>query len=149
MTRLFSLLAVTCCFLLASCGPSGPPRVERLSTVAVSGVLTFNGTPLESYRVTFYPIEGDRPANGVTDAAGKFTLGTNEPGDGCPVGKYKVSVSFSPTVEVDYSKDGGIEDPAKLPKPKVKIPVKYADPDKSGLTQEVTGAMTDLKIDLQ
>jgi len=149
VTRLSSLLAVAGCLLLASCGSSGPPRVERLSTVAVSGVLTFNGTPLESHRVTFYPIGGDRPANGVTDAAGKFTLGTNEPGDGCPVGKYKVSISFSPTVQADYSTDGGIEDPAKMPKPKVKIPVKYADPETSGVTQEITGSVSDLKIDLQ
>ena len=39
---------------------------------------------------------------------------------------------------------------AAPPKPKVKIPAKYNDPEKSGLVQEVPAAgLTELKIDLK
>jgi hypothetical protein len=123
---------------------------ETLSTVPVSGTLTYQGQPLESFRVSFYPEQGDRASSGLTDASGKFTIGTNKEGDGAPVGNYRVVVAFAPPTADDNTADMPIDDPSKLPKPKIKVPAKYSNPEKSGLTQEVPkGGLTDLKIELE
>jgi hypothetical protein len=136
--------------LSAGCS-KGPGRVSKIEKVApVSGTLIYKGAPLEHYQVTFHPTDGRRPALGVTDATGKFTLGTNKVGDGAPPGASQVSVTFAPP-EVDNSlTSGGIENPALLPKPKVKIPAKYGNVATSGLTQNVPDSgLSDVKIELQ
>ena len=123
---------------------------ETLKTVSVSGTLTYQGQPLESYRVSFYPEKGDRASSGLTDASGKFTVGTNREGDGAPPGKYKLVVAWVAPQSADTTSDVPIDDPSKLPKPKVKIPDKYGSPEKSGLTQEVpSGGLRDLKLNLE
>ena len=116
----------------------------------VSGTLTYQGQPLESFRVTFVPKEGDRTSSGLTDASGNFKLGTNTVGDGAPPGNYTVTVAFVPPEEADTTTAVPIDDPSKLPKPKVKVPEKYSSMADSGLTQEVpSGGIRDLKLDLQ
>ncbi len=140
-----------CIGLLTGCSSQYEYRAETVDTVPVSGTLTYKGQPLEYYQVVFFPVDGVRVAAGVTDASGKFTLGTNDGGDGSPVGSCKVAVNFVGPPSTDA---GGneqiIDDPSKLPKPKVKIPAKYNDPEKSGLVQEVPAAgLTELKIDLK
>jgi len=134
--------------LLAGCGDGGRrSKIEKV--VPVSGLLTYKGAPLGQHQVTFQPTDGRRPAIGVTDAAGKFTLGTNKVGDGAPPGPVQVSVVFSPP-EVDSLTATGIENPAQLPKPKVKIPGKYGNVATSGLTQDVPDAgLPEVKIDLK
>lgn len=124
---------------------------EIVDTVPVSGVLTYQGKPLEFYQVVLMPVDGTRVAVGVTDAQGKFKLGTNDGGDGAPPGDAKIAVSFvGPPSSVEPGTEQVIDDPSKLPKPKIKIPAKYADPATSGLTQNVpAGGLTDLKLDLQ
>jgi hypothetical protein len=88
-------------------------------------------------------------ASGVTDAEGKFTLGTNAAGDGAPPGMCKVAVVFEPPTN-DTADGLPIDNPNLLPKPKVAIPAKYSSAATSGLTQEVPAdGLTDLKIDLQ
>ena len=139
-----------CVGFLAGCSSQYEYRSETIATVPVSGTLTFKGQPLEYYQVIFFPSDGVRVAAGITDANGKFTLGTNDGGDGAASGSCKVAVNFVGPPSTDA---GGneqiIDDPSKLPKPKVKIPAKYNDPEKSGLIQEVPAAgLTDLKIDL-
>jgi hypothetical protein len=43
-----------------------------------------------------------------------------------------------------------VDDPSKLPKPKVKIPDKYNDPATSGITQDIPpSGMSDWKLDLK
>lgn len=135
--------------ILVGCAkPDG--AAEVLSTVPVSGTLTYQGQPLESYRVTLYPEQGDRASSGLTDAEGKFTLGTNREGDGVPPGRYRVVVAYSPPASEDTTLDLPIEDPSKLPQPKIKIPSKYSSPDQSGLTQEVPrDGLKNWKLELQ
>src|SRR5215510_8628347 len=83
--------ALLCAVCLTGCGGySQRANIERVAPV--SGVLTFQGKPLEFYQVTFSPEDGRRPATGTTDAEGKFTLGTNKPNDGAPPGLNKVAV---------------------------------------------------------
>ena len=142
------LLCVVC--ILTGCSSRYEYRAETIDTVPVSGTLTFKGQPLEYYQVIFFPADGVRVAAGVTDANGKFSLGTNDGGDGAPSGICKVAVNFvgPPTTDAGGNEQI-IDDPSKLPKPKVKIPSKYNDPEKSGLIQEVPATgLSDLKIDL-
>lgn len=108
--------------ILAGCSSSdaGP------STAPVSGVVTFKGRPVEGASVVFYPRDTSskaKPAQGVTDAEGKFSLRTHiqkqdykagaEPGD------YVVTVSKTEQVEAREN--------AMVP-PKQLLPRKYLEP---------------------
>jgi hypothetical protein len=105
--------------------------------------------PLAGYRVTFMPDDGRRPAVGMTDADGKFKLGTNDAGDGAVVGTHNVAFVWVPPLTGEPGQETINDNPASLPKPKVKIPDKYSDPEKSGITQEVPArGVSDLKFDL-
>lgn len=146
-----AVVGVVCTGLLTGCGsrPGPKPDVERV--VPVSGTLTYQGKPLESYQVTFLPVDGRRAAVGITDAEGKFTMGTNDAGDGAPPGKHKVAVAFVGAAADEIpGQEAIVDNPALLPQPKVKIPGKYSNPETSGLAQEVPeDGLEDLKIDLQ
>jgi hypothetical protein len=139
--------------MLASVGGCGGEYAtsEIVDTAPVSGTLTYKGQPLEYYQVVFMPVDGTRVAAGVTDAEGKFKMGTNDGGDGAPPGEAKVAVSFvGPPSTGEAGLEQVIDDPSKLPKPKIKIPAKYGDPETSGLTQTVPPeGITDLKLDLK
>ncbi len=128
----------------------GPVATEEPS-VPASGIVTFKGQPLSGYQVVLMPDGGRRPAMGVTDSEGKFTLGTNAPGDGAPAGNSKVGIVWAgPETTVDAVEQSAIDDPSKMPKPTVVIPNKYSNPETSGLTAEVPEAGTsELKFELQ
>jgi hypothetical protein len=149
MFRWQIILTVT--LFLAGCGRPPGPVAEIEETVPVSGTLTYKGQPLEFYQVTFLPTDGRRAATGLTDAQGRFTMGTNEAGDGAPPGVHSVAIVFvGPPPKIEEGNEQIIDNPALLPKPKVKIPQKYSNPDTSDLAQEVPeDGLTDLKIELQ
>jgi hypothetical protein len=141
-----SVLAVV---FTAGCGDSGPVP-DIIPTVPVSGTLTYNGKPVPSFKVVFSPTDGRKTAMGTTDADGKFTLGTNQPGDGAAVGTHKVTVAYDPPPEVDSAVAMPIESPAKMPKPAVEVPAKYTKQETSDLVQEVTDdGLPDVKIELK
>lgn len=121
-------------FCLVGC--SSGSGLEPEDTVAVSGTATFGGEPLPGYQITFTPKDGRRSAGGLTDANGKFTLGTNAAGDGCPPGICTVTVIWGGPPQEEPGSEVLIEDPRKLPKQPVDLPTKFADPAKSGI--EVT-----------
>lgn len=82
--------------LLSCCG-CGKPGSD-LPTVTVTGTVKLNGTPLEGATVTFASSDPEgKPANGVTDAQGKFRLQTYLGGttqaDGALPGQYIVMVT--------------------------------------------------------
>jgi hypothetical protein len=141
-----ALVTIFCCGCTEY---SQKANIERV--VPASGTLTYQGKPLESYQVTLLPIDGRRPATGITNAAGKFTLGTNDVGDGAPPGTHKVAIVWSPPRPVgEMGQETITDNPDKLPKPKIKIPDKYSDPEKSGITLEVPKrGVTDIKFELQ
>src|SRR4051812_35475218 len=106
--------------LLAGCGGYGQ-RANIEKVVPAVGTLTYQGKPLESYQVTLLPTDGRRPATGITDASGKFKLGTNDVGDGAPPGKNKVAIVWSPPRPAGEMGQETINDnPATIPKPKIK-----------------------------
>ena len=142
------LLSMT--LLVLGCGGESGPQATVEKVVPASGTLLYRGKALPHYQVTFTPSDGRRVAIGVTDEAGKFTLGTNDAGDGAPPGTHKVSVVWvGPPPKTD-GPDEIIDDPSKMPRPPVNLPANYASADNSGLTQTIPdGGTSELKIDLQ
>lgn len=115
---------------LAGCGDSGP------TTVSVRGTVTFEGKPLDGGSITFQPIQvADgapmRPAVGEIEPDGTYTLTTFKKGDGVPPGEYAVAITSligaPPASEWEEAP----------PKRESRIPLKYNQTDKSGLTASV------------
>jgi hypothetical protein len=131
---------------IAGCG-TAQPTGEILETVDASGTLTLNGEPLEFYQVAFFPTD-NRPAMGISDSTGKFSLGTNKPGDGAIVGPHKVAVTWVGPPSTDPNE--GIMEFTSPPPPTVEIDPKYSNPETSGLVIEVpaTGS-SELNIRLE
>ncbi|MFG0261243.1 MAG: hypothetical protein ACF788_02510 [Novipirellula sp. JB048] len=122
--------------LLASLiGCEKQPTGEVLPTVPVSGLLTYQGRPLEYHQLTFSPLDGQRPAVGTSDPEGRFTLGTNRPGDGAVVGTHHVSIVYVGPPNDDPA--FGMNEFDAPPPAKVKIPPKYGSPQQSGVSIDV------------
>jgi len=109
--------------LLAGCGKGKP------ETTPVTGEVVYQGAPVEGAEVAFAP-DGGALARGRTDASGKFTLRTFADGDGALPGNHRV------TVVKNVGSPATVENP--YPMTKNALPPRYAQPDQSGLTFEVT-----------
>lgn len=143
--------AIVLCVVIG-CGQDGEPVAEA------SGVVTFNGKPVENAKVAFLPKEGgSRFSHGTTDAQGRFKLSTNGLNDGGLIGKHTVTVSKVdvPTeggkgIDAEKMKEGGIaagmtdygkmmsiggSKPAEV---KNEIPDKFKDAKTSGIELEIT-----------
>jgi hypothetical protein len=87
------------CFIVAFSGCGGSNEYE---TTPVSGVVTCQGKPVSNAFVNFTPLpdanratgQRGRPALGLTDSEGRFTLTTYNDGDGAIVGKHTVTVGL-------------------------------------------------------
>jgi len=140
----FLLLAFS--FVSAGCGSGYGPRAEQAASVPAAGVATWKGQPLAGFRITLHPADSQRPASGVTDAEGRFVLGTNALDDGAVPGTHKVSVI--PELPVDDGLGSAPTDAASL-KSSVELPAKFASPESSGLTLEVpVGGSSSLQLTL-
>ena len=109
--------------------------------VPVTGVVRYNGQPLADAHVTFTNTAANVSAYARSDANGRFTLTTFEPGDGAVSGHQTVSVS---KVQVIVAGDPNI-DRTTTPIPRSAetqrrwlIPERYGSMETSGLTAEVT-----------
>ena len=138
-----------------SFGPAGP------GTVPVSGKVTYDGKPVAAAIVQFKPNGGEKAegAVGRTNAEGQFEMTTRE-FSGVMPGKYQVTVfkyestkpankqpAASENEEEAYTPPNDNARPA--PGPKNLLPAKYAQPDKSGLTAEVTvGGANEFNLEL-
>lgn len=109
------------------CGDGRPGRVP------VSGQVLIDGKPLTFGEVLFVPDEG-RPSRGKIDSSGHFKLSCFGESDGAILGTHKVAIS---AVE-----------PLSATKYRWHAPKKLADHQTSGLTQEITGPVEDLAINL-
>jgi hypothetical protein len=126
------LAAVLCTLAFAAgCQPS--------NFVPVTGVVTLDGKPVEGASVVLQPNgPGGQLAMAATDAAGKFTITTDEK-PGAFLGQYNVSIR-KVTTEGFVADDQGLSatiNPASV-KETWHIPKKYGRFDTSGLTLEVT-----------
>ncbi len=153
------LLAAVTGLVVSLSGCSGSSG--SLKTVAVTGTVTLKGQPVEGAMVSFVPQSPDaRAAFGSTNAAGRFSLTTLQPGDGALAGLYNVTIAKSsvpapaaaapkgdPTSfeamnaarqEYEKSKTAGDKpkEPADL------LPVKYKTASTSGLAADVKAGST-------
>jgi hypothetical protein len=122
----FSFVLVALC-VTTGCGDGRPARVP------VSGHVLIDGKPLTHGYVRFSPANS-RASTGPLDANGRFELTCFEPGDGVVIGKHAVAVMS--------------QEPIGQTATKWHAPKKYADPESSGLTQEITGPTDSITINL-
>ncbi len=138
--------------LALGCGQAGD---DRPKTYPVTGVVTYNGDPVEGATVALQSTAGGQGAFGVTDAGGRYTLTTYTSGDGAAPGQYKVKVT---KVKAAQAGSGGDTDsPDYVPptaedappaEPENLLPAKYADPSTSGLTATVAESDNTVNFDL-
>jgi hypothetical protein len=119
--------------ILAGCdsSPAGP------ETVAVTGTVTFRGSPVEGANVIFQPLdESDSTlaSQAVTDRNGRFELtthvGAGKFKPGIVPGKYAVTITKLDTASISST----------AAPPKNMLPQKYANSNTSGLTANVSSA---------
>jgi hypothetical protein len=113
------------------------PSVQLLP---VSGIISVNGEPAAGVRVTLHPVDanglGVVTPSGVGDENGAFILTTYAPGDGAPVGKYRVTASWADILNTGSDPEYGKE----------KLPARYQSPDQSGLECEIRQENMDLLV---
>jgi hypothetical protein len=143
---IFVFASLVGCFAGLGCSPSGP------AVVPVTGTVTLDGAPVAKASVMFKPVAGGNPADGETDANGKFSLTTQleKPRAGAIAGEYLVTVNGVRAVGTQAAADGTSVD-AKAPQLEYFVPMKYAKPETSNLRQTVTKGMgpVDLKLTTQ
>jgi len=133
-------------FLILIVGGCGP-KSTRPPTHKVSGVVTLGGRPLEAAVVTFRPTANQQPANGITNAEGRYALTTFSRGDGAMAGAFQVTVVKygRPDQNSKAGSSGSASDGEEnyvpvmgpTPEPKNILPRKYADASSSGISAEV------------
>ena len=126
---LFTTVIGTCFIEIAGCGSS---------LQSVRGTVTLpDGKPAAGSQVVFDgPIGGKAiSARGDVQADGSFELSTSRPGDGVPLGKYRVQVNPPPLVNAEATQ--------RLP-----FNAKYTDFSTSGLEYEVKPGSNEFSIQL-
>ena len=127
----------------SGCGASGP------ATAPVSGTVTYNGKPVAGAYVSFVPSDASsRAAEGLTDASGRFTLGTFSPNDGAIVGKYKIGVIANGPARPAKPGEGSGMPGETVPGEPI-VPTKYFSPETSGLEHEVKSGRNTVELTLK
>ena len=128
MIRTFRCLLLSVCIaVVTGCG-YGHGRVP------VTGVVLFDGKPLESGSIRF---GGEQGASGVGQiVGGRFSLSENASQNGVLPGKYDVLIASWIEERGSVRKDGSFSPGI------TRIPLVYLDPAKSGLTAEVKAEQT-------
>jgi hypothetical protein len=115
--------------LVVGCGRAGTEPTGK-----VTGTVTYQGKPAEGAAVTFYPEQG-RPASGVTDAEGRFTVSTFASGDGAVLGKHTVTIGEAASKESPPMPGTPGAENYRPPAPR--FPAKYADRSTTPFTATV------------
>ncbi len=132
-TRGLLIAAVAGLCLLSGCG-------DRRPLAPVTGVVLYNGKPLESGTVFFQPEYG-QPATAAIQPDGTFTLKTVGEGTGAVVGRNQVRIACYDKSTADGQGEGTLG--------RLLIPHKYTDYETSGLTVEVVpGQHEPIEIEL-
>jgi hypothetical protein len=116
--------------LAAGCGKAPPKPWEKV--VPAKGVVKYKGKPLGGAMITLIPKDSTFPdsvrPSATSKEDGSFELGTYSQSDGAPAGAYKALVLHFPVV-------GPKDNPSPGPND---LPAKYARPDSTDLTVEVS-----------
>jgi hypothetical protein len=116
----------------------------------LTGTVTYKGKPVVGASMTFIPDDtAMRPAIALTDASGRYVMETYEPRDGAAVGSGRLAISLrGPSKKIKPGMgDAALEQLAEAGDPLV--PLRYFDPDKSGLRFDVkakTGNRYDIEL---
>ena len=162
------LLLFTACILGLASGCSRGRQYPP--THSVSGVVTVDGQPVADAIVSFLPDNGQYPANGSTDASGRYNLTSFTRGDGAMEGSFRVTIvkyekegednatgsAEKPVAEEAESEETGNEGyvPAGMvvsqydTGPKNLLPNHYADQQKTPLTAAVGAEENSIDFDL-
>ena len=142
---------MTVAFLATGCGGEDYPE-----TYPVTGVVTYQGSPVQGADVVLVPSNPDvRSAGGYTDAEGKFSVKTyfspEHHVEGAMSGEYGVTVSMMEKREIppDLKPEEVMAYHMKLGPPKSLLPKKYSAPNTSGFKVSVGDAPPEpLKLEL-
>ncbi|WP_154901367.1 hypothetical protein [Gimesia maris] len=125
--------------IMTGCGE----QIEKKPTAPVKGIVTFEGKPLETGEVVFFPDSGEQIAHGKIQPDGSFELTTYEDGDGAFPGKHTVTIISERDME-----GVSAEDPEASLEPSF-IPTKYNMQKTSGLTAVVKEGDNEINFDLE
>lgn len=135
MDRIYSrgwLASVMACLAIAGCGS----KDEAPKVAPAGGTVTYQGKPVTGATVTFVTEGAPKVGVGITDAQGKFQIGTFTANDGAIIGEHKVVVAkvasagaggtMSPDDYMKKMASGGSS--AKIPGSDAKneLPTKYS-----------------------
>jgi len=149
LAPLFTLVSL----VLVGCGQSGPQKVIPTSAVPVTGIVTLDGKPLASAKITFVPTDNSQGsgAAGATDSAGKYELRAlfgNKSVVGAPPGNYKVVVSLM--VKPDGSPmPADSQEPPMMSGARESLPLKYSDFASTQLSASVASSGSTFNFDLK
>jgi hypothetical protein len=152
--------------LLVGCGGT-----DRPALAPASGTVKLDGVAVEGASVTFFPAGGGRPASGVTDAKGRYSINTYQDAPGAIVGEHQVSVTKvsgpgayasqkdapATSSESDADNSAGllseitVTESGESNEPQIvyEVPQKYMNPKDSGLQITVPpGGSDSLDLDL-
>ncbi|QDV22729.1 carboxypeptidase-like regulatory domain-containing protein [Aureliella helgolandensis] len=134
---LFVLMGFVGCSGGRSENPDWPERIP------VSGVVTYQGDPVEGAEVTFTNTAASSTGAGKTDSGGRFYLTTYVERDGVVPGQQAVAIRCVEVIDntpegTDLSA-GGV---AATPEVKWLVPKIYSNSSKSGLSADVSEAGT-------
>ncbi|MFO7905707.1 MAG: carboxypeptidase-like regulatory domain-containing protein [Pirellulaceae bacterium] len=127
----FYALSLACALSLVGCSSD-----DRPEGVSVSGIVTYQGQPVDGADVAFSPLEGSGAGGFArTDAEGQFELSSRNTSAGVLPGAYRVKISKI-SVKSDWTQE---QDPGVRPKQTEtsELPKQYAGFATSGLTAEV------------
>lgn len=116
-----------CAMALLFCSGCNETK-DLLPTTKVDGNVSFQGSPLESGTITFFPVAGGKHAIGLIVKNGDFSLSTYETGDGAVLGQHKV------VIDVPYEMPDGVPAPDSVPR----IPTKYSKLETTPLIVDIT-----------
>ena len=85
--------SVRVCFVLVGALLVGLPACTGgPRTYPVKGTVMYNGKPVPKGTVLFTPVSGGPTATGELNEDGTYRLTTYKPGDGAPLGEYRVAI---------------------------------------------------------
>ena len=145
-SRRFVLFATVITAL--GCGGSGLPE-----TIAVTGSVSYQGNPVANAQVVLNSTDPKgKPATGVTDAQGKFTVQTyvspTAQAKGAIAGQYKVTVTKVEQASMSSEEMMKAASSGQPVMPKSLLPKKYSSEASTDLTADVKKGMGPLSFTL-
>jgi len=129
---------------LSGCRESG--------NASVHGMVKYQGEPLPTGTIRFFPDAGGRPAVGQIQPDGSYRLGTKVPGDGAAPGAYSIAIEAIKTTAVGDAPKSLEEEIARGPsrsKVEYLLPPKYGSKQTSELQKTVESGDNEINFDLR